>query len=268
MLTAISPSPPQVALLETNPYLLALTIIVSIVHSVFEFLAFKNGRGGPQGLVRGHGGLGARGCVWEGRVHSLPLPLGPSPCLWPASPALQRPRERPPTPSPETPGRRAWRRGRGRPAVLAKVWSAPSGSRAGELQGREQGSPTAAPTALPGRLPVGGDPLGGADRAHLSGKVAAVSPENARVPEANRGDGHLPGTVGAPSPVSSWKPRSQGPGGSIPSHVDRSERLVPCPRSYSSQAAQPGLGSGSPLQLPLHTPGPASYCFLPWRTLV
>lgn len=33
----------QVALLETNPYLLALTIIVSIVHSIFEFLAFKNG---------------------------------------------------------------------------------------------------------------------------------------------------------------------------------------------------------------------------------
>ena len=29
--------------LETSPYLLALTIIVSIVHSVFEFLAFKNG---------------------------------------------------------------------------------------------------------------------------------------------------------------------------------------------------------------------------------
>lgn len=41
---------PQVALLETNPYLLALTIIVSIVHSVFEFLAFKNGRVGPWGL--------------------------------------------------------------------------------------------------------------------------------------------------------------------------------------------------------------------------
>lgn len=39
-------SPPQVALLETSPYLLALTIIVSIVHSVFEFLAFKNGRHG------------------------------------------------------------------------------------------------------------------------------------------------------------------------------------------------------------------------------
>uniref|UniRef100_A0ACB8FS32 Cleft lip and palate transmembrane protein 1 like protein n=1 Tax=Sphaerodactylus townsendi TaxID=933632 RepID=A0ACB8FS32_9SAUR len=32
----------QVALLETNPYLLALTIVVSIVHSIFEFLAFKN----------------------------------------------------------------------------------------------------------------------------------------------------------------------------------------------------------------------------------
>ena len=30
-------------LLDTNPYLLALTICVSIVHSVFEFLAFKNG---------------------------------------------------------------------------------------------------------------------------------------------------------------------------------------------------------------------------------
>lgn len=33
----------QVALLETNPYLLGLTIVVSIVHSIFEFLAFKNG---------------------------------------------------------------------------------------------------------------------------------------------------------------------------------------------------------------------------------
>lgn len=32
----------KTAFLETNPYLLALTIIVSIVHSVFEFLAFKN----------------------------------------------------------------------------------------------------------------------------------------------------------------------------------------------------------------------------------
>jgi hypothetical protein len=30
-------------LLETNPYLLGLTVAVSIVHSIFEFLAFKNG---------------------------------------------------------------------------------------------------------------------------------------------------------------------------------------------------------------------------------
>ena len=85
----------------------------------------------------------------------------------------------------------AWHRGRGRPAVLAKVWSAPPGSRAGELRGWEQGSPTAAPAALPGRLPIGGDPSGGADRAHLSGKVTAMSPEGPKVPEANRGDGHI-----------------------------------------------------------------------------
>lgn len=31
------------AILETNPYLLALTFAVSILHSIFEFLAFKNG---------------------------------------------------------------------------------------------------------------------------------------------------------------------------------------------------------------------------------
>jgi hypothetical protein len=30
------------ALLETNPYLLGVTVIVSLVHTVFEFLAFKN----------------------------------------------------------------------------------------------------------------------------------------------------------------------------------------------------------------------------------
>ncbi|XP_026690404.2 putative lipid scramblase CLPTM1 [Ciona intestinalis] len=30
------------AILETNPYMLGLTVVVSIVHSVFEFLAFKN----------------------------------------------------------------------------------------------------------------------------------------------------------------------------------------------------------------------------------
>ncbi|KAK7493479.1 hypothetical protein BaRGS_00015379 [Batillaria attramentaria] len=32
----------KTAFLETSPYLLALTIVVSILHSVFEFLAFKN----------------------------------------------------------------------------------------------------------------------------------------------------------------------------------------------------------------------------------
>ncbi|BFZ07705.1 hypothetical protein BsWGS_10743 [Bradybaena similaris] len=32
----------KMAFLETSPYLLALTIVVSILHSVFEFLAFKN----------------------------------------------------------------------------------------------------------------------------------------------------------------------------------------------------------------------------------
>jgi hypothetical protein len=33
----------QRALLETNPYLLALTMVVSILHMIFDFLAFKNG---------------------------------------------------------------------------------------------------------------------------------------------------------------------------------------------------------------------------------
>lgn len=32
------------AMLETNVYLLVVTFIVSIVHSIFEFLAFKNGK--------------------------------------------------------------------------------------------------------------------------------------------------------------------------------------------------------------------------------
>lgn len=32
------------ALLDTNPYLLGMTIAVSILHSIFEFLAFKNGK--------------------------------------------------------------------------------------------------------------------------------------------------------------------------------------------------------------------------------
>lgn len=31
------------ALLDTSPYLLGITVCVSILHSVFEFLAFKNG---------------------------------------------------------------------------------------------------------------------------------------------------------------------------------------------------------------------------------
>src|SRR4051812_18952388 len=31
-------------LIETNPYLLALTVIVSCLHSAFEMLAFKNGK--------------------------------------------------------------------------------------------------------------------------------------------------------------------------------------------------------------------------------
>ena len=33
----------QQTLMDTNPYLLGLTVFVSILHSVFEFLAFKNG---------------------------------------------------------------------------------------------------------------------------------------------------------------------------------------------------------------------------------
>lgn len=36
------------AFLETSPYLLAVTVAVSLLHSVFEFLAFKSG----EGLVR------------------------------------------------------------------------------------------------------------------------------------------------------------------------------------------------------------------------
>lgn len=30
-------------LLDTNPYLLAITVVITLVHNVFEFLAFKNG---------------------------------------------------------------------------------------------------------------------------------------------------------------------------------------------------------------------------------
>lgn len=32
------------ALLETSPYLLGLTAAISILHSIFELLAFKNGK--------------------------------------------------------------------------------------------------------------------------------------------------------------------------------------------------------------------------------
>lgn len=31
------------AMIDTNPILLALTFVVSVLHSIFEFLAFKNG---------------------------------------------------------------------------------------------------------------------------------------------------------------------------------------------------------------------------------
>ena len=30
--------------MDTNPYLLAITVIITLVHNVFEFLAFKNGK--------------------------------------------------------------------------------------------------------------------------------------------------------------------------------------------------------------------------------
>ena len=30
-------------LLDTNPYLLGITMVVSLLHTVFDFLAFKNG---------------------------------------------------------------------------------------------------------------------------------------------------------------------------------------------------------------------------------
>uniref|UniRef100_A0A8C2T4A0 CLPTM1 regulator of GABA type A receptor forward trafficking n=1 Tax=Coturnix japonica TaxID=93934 RepID=A0A8C2T4A0_COTJA len=65
----------KVALLETNPYLLALTIIVSIVHSVFEFLAFKNGPGTV--AVWGHLGVSVGWSLTELRGHTgITLGLG------------------------------------------------------------------------------------------------------------------------------------------------------------------------------------------------
>lgn len=75
----------QVALLETNPYLLALTIVVSIVHSIFEFLAFKNGehRGGTLGIRRE--GKDAKAVVWPKTLS----PLLPPPRLVPVAVAEQ-----------------------------------------------------------------------------------------------------------------------------------------------------------------------------------
>ena len=35
---------PQRTLVDTNPYLLGITMVVTLVHTVFEFLAFKNGK--------------------------------------------------------------------------------------------------------------------------------------------------------------------------------------------------------------------------------
>lgn len=35
----------QRVFLEGNPYLLVITMVVSLLHSVFDFLAFKNGKG-------------------------------------------------------------------------------------------------------------------------------------------------------------------------------------------------------------------------------
>lgn len=169
--------------------------------------------------MRGHGGLGARGCVWEGRVHSLPLPLGPSPCMWPASPrspeALGAATNSPAQKLPAA-GRVA---GEGRPAVLAKVWSAPP------KQGRGTPRPGAGKPHSCSHRPARqatrwGRPLGGADRAHLSGEKWQPCPQ--RTPRCQRPWGQWPPARhcgGTLTPVSSWKPRDQGPGrSSIPPH--------------------------------------------------
>lgn len=34
----------KIMLLDTNPYLLVVTFIVTLLHSAFDFLAFKNGK--------------------------------------------------------------------------------------------------------------------------------------------------------------------------------------------------------------------------------
>lgn len=43
-LTKILVSFKKRTLLDTNPYLLLLTVAITLVHNVFEFLAFKNGK--------------------------------------------------------------------------------------------------------------------------------------------------------------------------------------------------------------------------------
>ena len=39
-------------LLESNPYLIAITFFVSILHSIFDFLAFKNGNFDIGGVLK------------------------------------------------------------------------------------------------------------------------------------------------------------------------------------------------------------------------
>lgn len=39
-------------MVETNPYLLGVTIVVSIIHTIFEILAFKNGKSDFQPIAK------------------------------------------------------------------------------------------------------------------------------------------------------------------------------------------------------------------------
>lgn len=121
-------SPPQVALLETSPYLLALTIIVSIVHSVFEFLAFKNGRHGSWDIK----------VTAEGSISSLFL-------LMPGVSHLMGWRDSDPT--------RHRAEGGAGPAAWAKARVATPGSRAGNSKAKGKGNPRVAPGTLPVRKP-------------------------------------------------------------------------------------------------------------------
>lgn len=118
------------ALLETNPYLLALTIVVSIVHSVFEFLAFKNGKASPYCLP-----WGPHIYTWVPCFTQAPPPQTHTPPLGPETPDPE---------NPETPSSRVWR---GWEASRKKL-----GNSGLEL---EQGSPRLLP-----RGPCSGD-LGG-----------------------------------------------------------------------------------------------------------